>query len=277
MLWLLTGGAVIWRQRGAHDDVDILMKTDSHVFITGASSGIGASLARLMAGKGCRVSAVARRRDKLEALQAECPNIMPIQADVSDHASVEKALHLAKAQNGQIDIAVLNAGIYQPVNAAAFELSVYHQHMAVNYTGILNCLDCLIPEMVARKAGHIAFMASVAGYRGLPRSAAYGPTKAAVQNLAESIYFDLAPLGIKIQLINPGFVETEATAVNDFIMPDLISSEMAANQLLDGLVSNQFEIAFPKRFVRKMKWLRLLPANSYLKLITKFTGHQRRG
>jgi short-subunit dehydrogenase len=190
---------------------------------------------------------------------------------------VIKALHLAKDQNGQIDMAVLNAGIYQPVNAAAFELSVYHQHMAVNYTGILNCLDGLIPEMVARKSGHIAFMASVAGYRGLPRSAAYGPTKAAVQNLAESIYFDLAPLGIKIQLINPGFVETEATAVNDFIMPDLISSEVAAKQLFEGLCSDQFEIAFPKRFVRKMKWLRLLPANSYLKLIAKLTGHQHRG
>ena len=131
--------------------------------------------------------------------------------------------------------------------------------------------------MTARKAGHIAFMASVAGYRGLPRSAAYGPTKAAVQNLAESMYFDLAPKGIKIQLINPGFVETEATAVNDFMMPDLISSQKAAKLLLEGLQSDGFEIAFPKRFVRKMKWLRMLPANSYLKLITKFTGHSSRG
>lgn len=270
-------GAGIWRQRGAHDDANMFMKLDCHVFITGASSGIGASLARVMAARGYRVSAVARRRDKLEALQAEYPTITAIQADVSEHESVIKALHLAKDQNGQIDMAVLNAGIYQPVNAAAFELSVYHQHMAVNYTGILNCLDGLIPEMVARKSGHIAFMASVAGYRGLPRSAAYGPTKAAVQNLAESIYFDLAPLGIKIQLINPGFVETEATAVNDFIMPDLISSEVAAKQLFEGLCSDQFEIAFPKRFVRKMKWLRLLPANSYLKLIAKLTGHQHRG
>ena len=133
-----------------------------------------------------------------------------------------------------------------------------------------------MPAMTTRKAGHIAFMASVAGYRGLPRSAAYGPTKAAVQNLAESIYFDLAPKGIKIQLINPGFVETEATAVNDFIMPDLISSQTAAKLLLEGLGSDRFEIAFPKRFVRKMKWLRMLPANSYLKLIAKFTGHSSR-
>ena len=149
--------------------------------------------------------------------------------------------------------------------------------MAVNYTGILYCLDRLIPAMTERRAGHIAFMASVAGYRGLPRSAAYGPTKAAVQNLADSMYFDLAPKGIKIQLINPGFVETEATAVNDFMMPDLISSQKAAKLLLEGLQSDGFEIAFPKRFVRKMKWLRMLPANSYLKLITKFTGHSSGG
>ena len=252
------------------------MGRKEHVLITGASSGIGASLALLMAELGYKVSAGARRIDKLQALQVQNSAITPIQMDVSDQNSVTAGLDAAISENGQIDIAVLNAGIYQPVDASAFDLSVYQQHLAVNYTGILYCLDGLIPAMTTRKAGHIAFMASVAGYRGLPRSAAYGPTKAAVQNLAESIYFDLAPKGIKIQLINPGFVETEATAVNDFIMPDLISSQTAAKLLLEGLGSDRFEIAFPKRFVRKMKWLRMLPANSYLKLIAKFTGHSSR-
>ena len=253
------------------------MGSKTHILITGASSGIGASLALLMAEKGYRVSACARRMAKLEALQAQYSAITPIQMDVSDQNSVTAGMAAALSENGQIDIAVLNAGIYQPVDASMFELSVYQKHMAVNYTGILYCLDRLIPAMTAREAGHIAFMASVAGYRGLPRSAAYGPTKAAVQNLAESMYFDLAPKGIKIQLINPGFVETEATAVNDFMMPDLISSQKAAKLLLEGLQSDGFEIAFPKRFVRKMKWLRMLPANSYLKLIVKFTGHSSRG
>ena len=249
------------------------MSRKEHVLITGASSGIGASLALLMAEQGYRVSACARRIAKLQALQAEHSAITPIEMDVSDQNSVAAGLDATISENSQIDIAVLNAGIYQPVDASVFELSVYQQHMAVNYTGILHCLDRLIPAMTARRAGHIAFMASVAGYRGLPRSAAYGPTKAAVQNLAESMFFDLAPKGIKIQLINPGFVETEATAVNDFIMPDLISRERAAKLLFNGLQSDRFEIAFPKRFVRKMKWLRMLPANSYLKLIVKFTGH----
>ena len=253
------------------------MGSKTHVLITGASSGIGASLALLMAEKGYLVSACARRLAKLEALHAQNSAITPIEMDVSDQNSVAAGLAAATSKNGHIDIAVLNAGIYQPVDAAQFELSVYQQHMAVNYTGILYCLDSLLPAMTARKSGHIAFMASVAGYRGLPRSAAYGPTKAAVQNLAESMYFDLAPKGIKLQLINPGFVETEATAVNDFIMPDLISSDKAARLLLEGLQSDQFEIGFPKRFVRKMKWLRMLPANSYLKLVAKFTGHSSSG
>jgi len=245
-----------------------------HLLITGASSGIGASLGVLMAEEGYRVSACARRLPRLHALQEKNPGITPIEMDVSDHASVQLGLAKAETENGAVDIAVLNAGIYQPVNAAEFDLSSYNRHMAVNYTGILHCLDGLIPAMIARQSGHIAFMASVAGYRGLPRSSAYGPSKAAVQNLAESVYFDLAPKGIKIQLINPGFVETEATAVNDFVMPDLISSDAAARLVLKGLRSDDFEIAFPKRFVRKMKWLRLLPAKSYLKLMAKFTNHQ---
>ena len=116
---------------------------------------------------------------------------------VSDQNSVIAGMAAAVSENGQIDIAVLNAGIYQPVDASMFELSVYQQHMAVNYTGILYCLDRLIPAMTERRAGHIAFMASVAGYRGLPRSAAYGPTKAAVQNLAESCILIWHQRGLK--------------------------------------------------------------------------------
>jgi len=250
------------------------MEKKPHLLVTGASSGIGASLSLLMAEQGYRISACSRRLPRLQALQEKNHRITPIEMDVSDYASVQLALAKAKAENGAVDIAVLNAGIYQPVNAAEFDLAAYNRHIAVNYTGILHCLDGLIPAMIARKTGHIAFMASVAGYRGLPRSSAYGPSKAAVQNLAESVYFDLAPKGIKIQIINPGFVETEATAVNDFVMPDLISSDEAARLVLKGLRSDAFEIAFPKRFVRKMKWLRLLPAKSYLKLMAKFTNHQ---
>ena len=117
-------------------------------------------------------------------------------------------------------------------------------------------------------------MGSVAGYRGLPKSAAYGPTKAAIQNLAECMYFDLNPKGIKLQVINPGFVETEATSVNDFVMPDLISSDVAAEHVIQGLQEDIFEISFPKSFVRKLKFMRLLPSHVYLNLTAKLTGYK---
>ncbi|HCD64637.1 MAG TPA: short-chain dehydrogenase, partial [Alphaproteobacteria bacterium] len=104
--------------------------------------------------------------------------------------------------------------------------------------------------------------------------AAYGPTKAAIQNLAEALYFDLHPKGVKLQLINPGFVETEATAINDFTMPDLITSDAAAMYIINGLKRDEFEISFPKSFVRKMKFMRLLPVSTYLRLTAKLTGHR---
>ena len=128
--------------------------------------------------------------------------------------------------------------------------------------------------MLARGSGHLALMGSVAGYRGLPKSAAYGPTKAAIQNLAECMYFDLNPKGIKLQVINPGFVETEATSVNDFVMPDLISSDVAAEHVIQGLQEDIFEISFPKSFVRKLKFMRLLPSHVYLNLTAKLTGYK---
>ncbi len=213
-----------------------------HVLITGASSGIGHSLALLMAEKGFKVSAIARRGQRLNSLAQAQPSIVPVVGDVSSPDDIRNAIEKAKKVNGPVQMAILNAGIYQPVDASQFDLAVFQRHLEVNYMGILHCLDCLIPDMVARKDGHIALMASVAGYRGLPRSAAYGPTKAALQNLAESLYFDLHPKGIKMQVINPGFVDSEATKINDFIMPDLISSGQAARFVLDGLQSDNFEI-----------------------------------
>jgi short-subunit dehydrogenase len=130
----------------------------------------------------------------------------------------------------------------------------------------------VIRSMVARKAGHIAITSSVAGWRGLPKSAAYGPTKAALISLAESLYFDLTPKGIKIQVICPGFVDSEATAVNDFDMPHLISADQAANYILDGLKSSDFSIEFPKAFTRRMGLLRWLPDRLYFWLVGRQTG-----
>ena len=245
-----------------------------HVVITGASSGIGYSLAQKLALRGWRVSAIARRYEKLTELQRKADSILPLAADVSVPEQIKSALLQAENASGPINMAILNAGIYTPVKAKSFSSETFVKQMQVNYFGIIHCLDHLLPGMLARGSGHVALMGSVAGYRGLPKSAAYGPTKAAIQNLAESLYFDLNPKGIKLQVINPGFVETEATAVNDFVMPDLISSDVAADHVIQGLQEDIFEISFPKSFVRKLKFMRLLPSHVYFNLTAKFTGYE---
>ena len=243
-----------------------------HMLITGASAGIGAALALKAAESGWLVSAMARRVDKLESLAASHAHIRPIQADVSDLASCDTAVQQAIADNGPVDIAVLNAGIYHPQTVPPVNVASFEAQMDVNYMGIVRMLSFILPSMAKRGAGHIALMGSVAGYRGLPNAPAYSPTKAAVIALAESLSFDLEPKGIKVQVINPGFVETDATSVNEFEMPDIITPEQAAAEILEGLSSDRFEIAFPKRFVRQMKMLKFLTDKLYFKVMRARTG-----
>jgi short-subunit dehydrogenase len=126
--------------------------------------------------------------------------------------------------------------------------------------------------MVARRRGHVAIVASVAGYGGLPTAAAYGPTKAALINLAETLYLDLSPRGIGVWIVNPGFVRTPLTDRNEFPMPALISADEAATHIVEGLASGRFEIHFPKRFTRWLRLLRLLPYGLYFRLVRRFTG-----
>lgn len=245
-----------------------------HFLVTGASSGIGKALAHYAADKNLRVTVIARRSDRLEQLHEQYPNIHPETADISNKKQVAVAIERAISVHGPVDFAVLNAGIFQPVDASSFDSTVFDRHMNVNYSGVLYCLEALIPSMVKRRGGHIALMGSTAGYRGLPRSAAYGPTKAALQNLAECLYFDLDCYNIKIQIINPGFVQTEATAINDFHMPNIVTAETAAAEIFSQMETRRFEIAFPRNFVMKMKLLGLLPILTYLKLVARKTGYQ---
>ena len=157
------------------------------------------------------------------------------------------------------------AGHYQAMSATRMDLGDLLRHNQVNYLGALHLLDALVPALLAQTAdaqgqrGHISLMGSVAGYRGLPQSLAYGPTKAALINLTETLYLDLHDKGLGVSLINPGFVDTPLTAQNKFRMPALISPEQAAQEILGGWAHGEFEIHFPKRFTRCMKALQLLP------------------
>lgn len=242
-----------------------------HYFITGVSAGIGRALVEALVSRGHKVSGVARRADKLKALEENQPLFKGFVCDVGDKAAVQKAVAAAKQHFGPIDVLIPNAGIYIPDEKGVIDVASFEGHMQVNYMASIYCLNECLPDMIAAQKGHVALMASVAGYRGLPRSLAYGPTKAALINLGEALRFDLKDSGVKIQIICPGFVETQATAVNDFAMPDIISPAQAADEILKGLDQRKFEIAFPNRFARKMKWLKLLSNDIYFKLVSQAT------
>lgn len=243
-------------------------------WITGASSGIGRVVALEAVRRGWRVVATARRAEELEALRAECviPNaIIPAPCDVTDEAGMRALVARVEAENGPIARVFLNAGIYLPVKAYPFEIEKYHKSFAVNLGGVVNGLAAVLPLMFERGYGQVAINASVAGYSGLPTSAAYGATKAGLNNMAESLWFDCEPKNILMQVVNPGFVETPATAKNDFPMPFLMPVEKAALRLLDGMETTRFEITFPRRFALILKVMRMLPRKFYLKLTARTT------
>jgi NAD(P)-dependent dehydrogenase (short-subunit alcohol dehydrogenase family) len=176
---------------------------------------------------------------------------------------------------GPIDLAVLNAGTWNVVKLDDFEPTAFRASMDVNYLGVVNGIAAVLPGMLARGRGHIAVVSSVAGYRGLPKAAAYGPTKAALINLVESLRPELEARGITISLVSPGFVETPMTSVNKFPMPFLMPVERAAERMLGGLVKGRYEIVFPRRLAYGMKLLRLLPNAVFFWIVRNFIFRRR--
>lgn len=229
------------------------------VWITGASSGIGRDMALKLAREGMQVVASARSESALGELAAQNANIIPHRVDVTDLDGMRACVAHIQRTVGPIDLAILNAGIWQALGAKAFDAEIVAQSMDVNYTGIVNALDALLPDMIANKRGHVALVSSVAGYRGLPKAIAYAPSKAAVISLAETLRHELDRLGVKISVINPGFVDTPMTRVNEFPMPFIITSDDAAQRIITGLKKGKYEIAFPWQTNLMMKVIRLLP------------------
>jgi short-subunit dehydrogenase len=232
-------------------------------WITGASSGIGRALAAALAERGVKVAASARSADKLAELASAHPGIAPLPLDVEDAAAMAEAVRSIAGTIGPIDLAVLSAGVWEAMSARNFSAAKAARSMAVNYQGIVNAIEALLPLMLERGAGHIAMVASVAGYRGLGPAAAYGPTKAAVINLAEALRNDLAARGIAVSVINPGYVETPMTSTNKFPMPFIITAEDAAQRIVRGLEKRKFEIAFPWQLVALMKLGRRMPNSMF--------------
>jgi NAD(P)-dependent dehydrogenase (short-subunit alcohol dehydrogenase family) len=246
--------------------------SDGVAWITGASSGIGAGIARALVKEGWTVIGFARRGEALAEVlaQAQGPGrFLPWPLDVTDADACRETAASLIAAHGVPALAILNAGIYVPDTASTFEAAAFRQTINVNLMGVAHCLEAVLPAMTQRGWGQLVLVSSVAGYSGLPLALSYGASKAALINLAEALRLDAGRLGVKIQLICPGFVKTPLTDRNSFPMPFLVPLEDAVQRILVGLTSNRFEITFPRRLAWSMKLLRCLPYPLYFWLIDK--------
>ncbi len=252
----------------------VMRPRDGAAWVTGASGGIGRALTLRLANKGWTVFATARSADDLKALAGEVTGsgkIIPLPGDVTDAETM--ASHVATiTKEGPLALSVLNAGIYTPMRAQNFESTTASKMLNVNLGGVTNCLDPVLKTMIDQKTGHVAVTASVAGYRGLPDAAVYSATKAGLIAMCEALAMDLVDLGVRISVINPGFVETEATSVNSFKMPFLMSPDEAARRIVEGLERPGFEIVFPRRFALILRAIGLLPNRAYIWTIRKMLG-----
>lgn len=246
--------------------------TNKRIWIIGASTGIGASLADALISLNAKVALSARSADKLAAhVERLGANAMALPLDITQLATIQSAEEKLVAAWGGYDLVVFMAGDYTAMRAWEIDLAVAKKMIATNWEGFMNGLSIVIPRLLAAKAGGIALVSSVAGYRGLPKSLIYGPTKAALINLAETMYLDLKDKGLDVYLINPGFVKTPLTDQNDFEMPHIITPEEAAREIIKGFEAGEFEMHFPKKFTRTLKLLRHFPYSVYFSAIKKST------
>jgi NAD(P)-dependent dehydrogenase (short-subunit alcohol dehydrogenase family) len=241
------------------------------VWLIGSSTGIGLATAKALHAAGARVVVSARNATLLQEFVDTHPGAQAVVLDATDATAMTAAAQYVQAHQG-LDVVMYCAGYYQALRATDYSLDEMLRHQNINYNGALRMLDVVLPTLLAQKKGHISFISSVAGFRGLPQSLAYGPTKAALINLAEALYYDLSTQGIGVSLINPGFVETPLVAANEFPMPAIISPDQAAQEILKGWHAGQFHIHFPKRFTRVLLLLRLLPYRAYFALVRRGTG-----
>lgn len=251
-------------------------KESNTAWITGGGSGIGQHLALLLASKGWRVATSGRTLEKLETTAGKAKglsgSIYAHPCDVTDHEAVKATVAAIKTELGGLNLAVLNAGAFAAFDGKRFPLEQLRKELEVNYLGVAHCIDAVLPIFREQGNGHFVVVASVAGYGGLPLAASYGATKAAVINLMEGLKFDFDKLGIKTQIVTPGFVDTPLTEQNEFPMPFLMRPEDAAQEIYDGMQSNRFEITFPKRLSYTLKFLQKLPYGLYFALTKKGTG-----
>ncbi len=248
------------------------MSDQKIIWVTGASQGIGEATAIKLAAEGHTVAISARSEDKLKEIASSHESIHAYPLDITDEDACKTVTSAIEKDLGPIDIALLNAGSYKPETLGSFDPETFKWQMDLNVNGTVNCFAPLLPKFIERKSGHIAIVSSVAGYRGLPKSLGYGTSKAALIHLADAMAIMGRHHGLKVQVINPGFVKTPLTDKNDFPMPFLMEVDEAADRIVKGLKSNRFEITFPRRFAYMLKTIGLLPDRLYQAMVGKATA-----
>ena len=247
-----------------------------NIWITGASSGIGRSLALKFAKEGWQVAASARREDLLNEISELNKNISSFPLDVTDKEKCKEVFEEIKNKYQNIDICFFSTGTWDPKKEKDIDAEQIENVMKVNFFGTLNCIKAVEEYLKNKKYGHVSIVSSVAGYRGLPNSTGYGASKAALNNLTESLYFDFRRHNVRVSLVSPGFIKTPMTDKNEFKMPFLKTPEFAADKIYNGLVNgSNFEIDFPKELTLILKLLKILPNRLYLYLIKKLTKLQK--
>jgi NAD(P)-dependent dehydrogenase (short-subunit alcohol dehydrogenase family) len=242
------------------------------VWLVGASTGIGRATAERLHAAGARVVVSARSEASLRAFVRGHDGSLAIPLDATDRDAMRSAADRIVAEFGRIDLAMYCAGYYKVMRATSFDLDDALRHEQVNYVGALYLLDAVLPVLLRQRSGHLSLVSSVSGYRGLPKALAYGPTKAALINLAECLYFDLTDHGIGVSVVCPGYVDTPLTEQNDYKMPGLISADEAARRIVEGWQAGRFEMHFPKRFTGWVKALSHVGDWLYFKAIRRATG-----
>ncbi len=233
------------------------------VVVTGASSGIGWALAKVLAAQGARVGLIARRQDRLEALAAEIRQaggtVALAAADVAERGPTLEAIHRVRDQLGPVDLLVANAGVGAPTRLEPMNVEQIEQMFRVNLLGVVYSIEAVLPEMLKRRSGHLAAVSSLAAYKGLPGESAYCSSKAAVNSYMEGLRIQLRAHNIAVTTICPGFVRTPMTDINTFKMPWLIEADDAARRIARALRRRKKVFNFPWQTTLLMKLTRWMP------------------
>ncbi len=245
------------------------MQAGSRYWLVGASEGLGRALAHSLSEAGIELALSARNGERLEELAQSLPNAASVHpVDVTDAQAVEKAA----IEIGPIDGVIYAAGVYWPMAAKAWDAKAVEAMCDINFTGAARVMGATVPKMIERNRGHVVLIGSLSGFRGLPGAIGYGASKAGMMHLAENLYAELHRTGVKVQLVNPGFIKTRLTAKNEFNMPFVMGPEEAAEHVVAAMRSNRFQSNFPRVFSWLFRGANFLPAWAYYRLFGSKDG-----